>query len=178
MGQDKAALLWEGKALWKRQMEILESLRPQELLISGRPDGPYIGSSYPIVFDQEEDQGPLSGLKSLLEVCSTPRLLVLAVDMPWITPSLLQKLLEFNEPMVPRSEGWWVGTAAVYSKEILPLLEASLKTSDRSFQSLVSRAEEEKIVRTWIVPPPCQASFRSWNSPGFVKSTTLVSDQN
>ncbi|MES2308594.1 MAG: molybdenum cofactor guanylyltransferase [Verrucomicrobiota bacterium] len=165
MGQDKATLLWEGKALWKRQIELLESLHPEHLLISGRPDGPYISSSYPVVFDRENNLGPLAGLKSLLENCTTPRLLVLAVDMPWMTLSLLQQLLQENEALVPQCEGWWEGTAAVYPREILPLIETSLKTSDRSFQSLLTRAKEQKLIRSWIVPSQFRSCFQSWNSP-------------
>jgi molybdopterin-guanine dinucleotide biosynthesis protein A len=165
MGKDKATLEWEGQALWKRQINLLESLNPQQLLISGHPGGPYIGSSYEIVFDQQEGLGPLCGLQSLLENCDTQRLLVLAVDMPWMTQSVLEELLAGEESLVPHHDNWWEGTAAVYPVSLLPLLRMHLEGPDHSLQSLIREGIKQKLLASYPVPADQIQAFKSWNSP-------------
>src|SRR5690606_17093824 len=122
MGQDKATLTFEGQLLWKRQIGLLESLKPAQLLISGRKDGPYADSGYEIVQDHQKNLGPLAGLQSVLEQCRTTRLLLLAVDMPWMTHSVLNKLSSSKACLVPWHDNWWEGTVAVYPVNILPLV--------------------------------------------------------
>lgn len=163
MGQDKAALEFEGELLWRRQVRLLEGLGPAEVLISGRPDGPYVGSSYKIIYDHEAG-GPLAGLAALLEACTSPHLLVLAVDMPWMTKAALETLLSFENGAVPEHEGWFEGTATVYPVSLLPLVQETLHSTDRSFQSLIRQAIDKKLLQTWPLPLGVIPSFRSWNT--------------
>ncbi|MDD5262724.1 MAG: molybdenum cofactor guanylyltransferase [Methylacidiphilales bacterium] len=165
MGRDKAALEFEGEMLWQRQVRLLESLNPSQLLISGRPDGPYIGSSYKVIYDQHADQGPLAGLAALLRACVTPRLLVLAVDMPWMTSSVLKQMLVHKGGVVIEHDGLWEGTAAVYPIEILSLVEDALAGPDHSLQSLIRRAKQAGLMETCRIPPAQADAFRSWNTP-------------
>jgi molybdopterin-guanine dinucleotide biosynthesis protein A len=165
MGQDKATLEWEGQVLWKRQIGLLESLNPEQLLISGRPDGPYVGSGYEIVYDRQSGLGPLAGLQSLLERCKTPRLLVLAVDMPWMTRSVLEELLAGEKSLVPHHDNWWEGTAAVYPVSLLPLIREHLQGSDHSLQSLIRDGIKEKFLVSFPIPADRIQAFKSWNSP-------------
>ena len=164
MGQDKATLEFEDEPLWQRQVRLLESLDPAEVLISGRPDGPYVGSSYKIIYDHESGQGPLAGLAAVLEACTTSHLLVLAVDMPWMTQAVLESLLSFEKGAVPEHDGWFEGTAAVYPVSLLPLVKETLQSEDRSFQSLIRQAVAKKLVQTWSLPSDMLPSFHSWNT--------------
>ncbi len=165
MGCDKAALEFEGEMLWQRQVRLLESLNPAQLLISGRPDGPYVGSAYKVIYDQHADQGPLAGLAALLRVCITPRLLVLAVDMPWMTSSALEQMLAHKGGFAIEHDGWWEGTAAVYPVEILPLVEGALAGPDHSLQSLIRVAKQAGLMNTCGIGPAQANTFRSWNTP-------------
>jgi molybdopterin-guanine dinucleotide biosynthesis protein A len=165
MGQDKATLEWEGQVLWQRQIELLESLNPAQLLISGRPDGPYVGSMYDVIFDMDNNLGPLSGLNSLLLKCKTSRLLVLAVDMPWMTKEILEKLLSFEDGVIPELNGFWEGAAAVYPSDIMPQVRNILQSPDRSLQSLARLALNCGFIDTWPVPDEIAPCFRSWNQP-------------
>jgi molybdenum cofactor guanylyltransferase len=164
MGQDKSTLRWQGQALWQHQIHLLETLNPTQILISGRPDGPYMGSDYTILYDQEFGQGPLAGLEALLSACTSPRLLVLAVDMPWMTRSVLDQLLSFEKGVAPEHAGWWEGTAAVYPVNILPLVRDCLSGPDRSFQTLIRQAIRQDLLKTWMVPKELENCFQSWNT--------------
>jgi hypothetical protein len=82
MGFDKATLMIDGKPLWQRQLATLRATQPGELLISGRPDGPYSGEGVPIIVDDVPDAGPLGGLATLLRIAKHPLILVLAIDLP------------------------------------------------------------------------------------------------
>jgi molybdopterin-guanine dinucleotide biosynthesis protein A len=167
MGQDKATVEFEGEPLWQRQIRLLKSLGPSEILISGRPDGPYVGSSYKIIYDHEEGQGPLAGLAALLEACATSHLLVLAVDMPWMTRTALDQIVALGNPdagVVPEHEGWYEGTAALYPASLLPLVNETLHGNDRSFQFLIRKALDKKLLQIWPLPSEVIPSFRSWNA--------------
>lgn len=165
MGQDKATLDFEGQVLWKRQIGLLERLQPAQLLISGRPDGPYVGSGYTIVYDRPGDLGPLGGLLGLLERCETPRLLVLAVDMPWMTGPVLEQLLSYPSGVVAEHDGWLEGTAAVYPVKLLSLVRQTLSGTDRSFQVLLRSALSTGEMETWTLPKDHVKPFQSWNHP-------------
>ena len=164
MGRDKAALKWEGQSLWQRQIHLLKSLRPEQILISGRPDGPYLESEYQIVFDAEPDLGPLGGIMSLLEACTTERLLVLAVDMPWMSLPVLEQMLSLDTGVVPMIDDRSEGAAAIYPTAIKPLIRSVLLAEDRSFQNLARLAVADGYVKNWEVPLNLQFHFRSWNS--------------
>jgi molybdenum cofactor guanylyltransferase len=165
MGQDKATLPWQGQALWQHQIHLLQSLNPTQLLISGHPQGPYQNSGYNIIHDQENGRGPLGGLLSLLKHCSTPRLLLLAVDMPWMNASILQQLLAQPECLIPQHDQWWEGTAAVYPVHILPLLEQHLKGTDHSMQSFIRLGLAQGFLSSFPLLPEQIAAFKSWNEP-------------
>ena len=95
MGRDKAGLLDRtGRELWKGRLELLQELKPMEVLISCREDQEYLAQSGArLVFDQWEDAGPLGGIVGCLEAMESQRLLVLAVDLPGMTRLGLEMLL-------------------------------------------------------------------------------------
>lgn len=161
---DKALLEWQGQPLWKHQLSLLESLKPEEILIVGKLDGPYRDSGHRIVLNAESDRGPLANLAVLLEACRTEYLLVLAVNMPWMTREVLEKLLTFEAGVVPEHEGWWESTAAVYPVDILPQVRNVLQSPNRSFQSMIELALNCGFIDTWTIDPKYRPCFRVWNS--------------
>ncbi len=93
MGRDKALLLVDGgRVLWERQLDVLRSLGPAELFISGpaRPGFPY---DVRLLEDERPGLGPLSGIVAALEAMTTPLLVVLAVDLPAMRADFLRGLL-------------------------------------------------------------------------------------
>ena len=81
MGSDKRLLEIDGIPFWQRQIELLESLAPSEILISAS-DYPAWAGRHGVVKDEAAGAGPLAGLSAILNAAAHEIVLVLAVDMP------------------------------------------------------------------------------------------------
>lgn len=160
-GKEKLLLEWEGHPLWQRQLRLLEELHPEQLLISGPLDGPYAGTPHEIIPDIESGMGPLSAFDSLLSSCRNPRLLVLDLDLPWMTSPVLEQLLSFQDGIVPERQGRWEPLAAVYPVDILPLLRNTLQSPNRSVNSLICLALNNGFIDTWTVPSGLEKCFEN-----------------
>ncbi len=91
MGCNKAFLQIAGKPLWQRQLATLRRLSPEQLMISGPAREEWKDNE--IVADEIANAGPLAGISAALRRCTTPRLVVLAVDLPKITATFYRDLL-------------------------------------------------------------------------------------
>ena len=88
MGTNKALLEINGETLLNRAVRLLELSGCKEVFISGD----YYGQrSVP----DRAQLGPLAGIAAGLDVCKTEKLLILPVDMPYMTTELLQLLMRF-----------------------------------------------------------------------------------
>lgn len=88
MGTDKAQLPMNGLPLWLLQQVRLQQAGCDDIQLSH----PQLGTP-----DQQAGHGPLSGLHTLLPFCKHERVLVLAVDMPWMTAALLRTLIHHSQ---------------------------------------------------------------------------------
>src|SRR5882724_7116040 len=92
MSMDKASLTWRGQPLWQHQLRLATEIGAHEILISGKPDGPYHNTAK-VVTDAFPGRGPVEGLASLLSVMKSDWLVVVAVDMPFVDAATLRCLL-------------------------------------------------------------------------------------
>jgi molybdopterin-guanine dinucleotide biosynthesis protein A len=92
MGADKATLIINGEPLWARQMKLLRELRPEKILVSARARPQWCPEDIEVVRDEPPSRGPLSGLAAALKAARTTHVLVLAVDLPRMTPAHLREL--------------------------------------------------------------------------------------
>ncbi len=88
MGTDKAQLPMNGLPLWLLQQVRLQQAGCDDIQLSH----PQLGTP-----DLHPGFGPLSGLHTLLPFCKYPRVLVLAVDMPWLTAGLFRTLIHRSQ---------------------------------------------------------------------------------
>lgn len=100
-GVDKGLLPWRGAPLVRH---VLDALKPQcsQLLISAnRNFDDYARFGVPVLCDQE-GEGPLAGLATLLAAAQTPWLLCVPCDAPLLPADLgarlLQRALDANQP--------------------------------------------------------------------------------
>lgn len=170
MGRDKACLEVGGKSLWRRQLDVLKAIVPAELYISGPADGPYVGSEGVIVPDQMNDCGPLAGLSSTLGVCSTGWLMVLAVDMPFMTADFVKSLVDRAEwtgkgqiPM--HADGQLEALAAVYPCAAFELSKELLKAGERRLSTFVDALETAGLVERTVIAADDERLFENWNRP-------------
>lgn len=169
MGRDKAGVGWDGKPLWQRQLATLTALHPQEVFISGKPDGPYGESGVEVIQDLHPGCGPLSGLETACWRMQTPLLCVLAIDLPWMTSAFLDRLVKIamqdGRGVVPQNGEYFEPLAAVYPRAMLKLIGEHLRQTDHSMQRLLRRAVELDLVIPLAISGEERTLFRNLNSP-------------
>jgi molybdopterin-guanine dinucleotide biosynthesis protein A len=176
MGHDKALLQFEGGPLWQRQVCLLESLQPTEILLNGRPEQTYLKEcSYPFIQDQWLDAGPLAGLTSVLQAARSARVLVLAVDLPKMPAACLKALLDASDNHVGAVYASSNGTeplAAVYPKSALPKLLDALQQGQFRLQEIVQTLAEVGLMRILTLPDSSAPDFINVNTPAAWESLT------
>ncbi|MBA3830431.1 MAG: molybdenum cofactor guanylyltransferase [Chthoniobacterales bacterium] len=163
MGRDKALLEIEGEPLWRRQLATLRRLSPERMIISGPPRDGCIA-----VEDEIEGAGPLAGVAVALQKCTSPLLVVLAVDLPRMTTDFLQSLLALcrdGKGAVPRGPGFFEPLAAVYPAACAGLAAAALHSADFSMASFVRAAMEQKLLVSRTILPSEVSLFTNLNTP-------------
>src|ERR1700737_4025857 len=98
MGRDKATLAFQDKAPWQIQLDLLRKLEPVEIFVSARTDPAWRPKETQFVGDNPPSRGPLSGIAAALAQIRTPHLLVLAIDLPFMTEKYLRSLCDRIEP--------------------------------------------------------------------------------
>src|SRR5580700_8940320 len=140
MGQDKAYLPveWEGASmpLWKRQLTVLQSVGPDQLVVSGPRKHGY-PASVAVLPDDWNGVGPLGGIATCLSRTESALLLVLAIDLPQIQPGFLRKLLtrcEVGRGVVPVHQSRFEPLVAVYPAAALAVAIDQIETPDYVLQ--------------------------------------------
>lgn len=168
MGRDKAEVHWNGLVLWQKQLATLKRLEPGELVISGKPAGPYFGSAE-IVPDLTPGRGPLSGLEAVLSRATHPFVVVLAIDLPAMTTEFLAGLvgsaIAAGKGVIPCIDGSFEPLAAVYRRDSLELVRRRLAGEDFSMQSFVREAVEQGLAVGRDVASGDVTLFRNVNAP-------------
>jgi molybdopterin-guanine dinucleotide biosynthesis protein A len=171
-GRDKAFARWKGRRLLDRQLDLLRGLGPAQLLISGRPEADYAAAGATVVLDAVPGLGPLGGRAALLGASPAPQERKLAVDLPAMTRGFLQSLLTRRAPgvgVVPRlrlaGRPGWEPLAAVYPREILPVVRRHLARRELALHRLVQAGVVAGLLVECPVPAASRAAFRNVNTP-------------
>jgi molybdopterin-guanine dinucleotide biosynthesis protein A len=169
MGRDKALLpiVNSGRVLWQRQLDMLEKLNPDQIFWSGAPRSG-LPSRVVVVPDEIENAGPLAGISACLDRLENDLLVVLAIDLPRMSPAFLRNLLaqcaggcgaivrhgEFFEPL-----------AAVYPKGLLALAAEHLSQKRLALQELASEAVRRGMLKAIPLHESDAPLFKNVNSP-------------
>ena len=98
MGRDKATIVFQGRPLWQRQLQVLRDLSPEKIFVSARKAPSWLPFDTELLLDEPPFRGPLSGLTRALASIQTSHLAVLAVDMPFMTSKQMQVLWSLARP--------------------------------------------------------------------------------
>jgi molybdenum cofactor guanylyltransferase len=172
MGQDKATIELGGRPLWERQLELLRSLRPDKIFVSARNTPSWLPRHVELLVDDAPSHGPLSGLTRGLKVMRTTHLLVLAVDMPFMTAVELGSLLKRASEacgVVPTIADRAEPLAAIYPAEAAADFEATLAGSVFSLQPVVRQLAATGRITLWAVAKDNAHLYRSVNEPSDFK---------
>jgi len=141
MGQDKAQLTLAGRSYAGRISGLLAEYFEEVYLVGGNPPVDAIGT---FVADAEGPQCPLRGLVAVLETARAPRVLILATDMPLVSPELVLALTALPEAdiVLPRSPRGLQPLCAIYRrKTILPLAKRRLASGLLALHGLLEGVE-------------------------------------
>lgn len=168
MGRDKATIEFEGEPLWKRQLEILRVLRPEKILDSASSTPSWLPDDVELLLDDPPSRGPLSGLTKALATMRTSHLIVVAVDMPFMTGGELGRIWSFAKigcGVVPTIDGRAEPLAAVYPAQASPDFAGALAGADFSLQRLIQKIAAKDKIRLLPVPAGNEHLYRSVNKP-------------
>ena len=155
MGRDKALIEIDGEPLVARVARRLAEVAAPVFVAAG-------GRSYPVehehIDDAASDTGPLGGIVAALRRSPHPLVAVVAVDMPFVSGSLMTTLSELRtdeKVILPTDEQGLQPLHALYSKDALPSLEEALKGRDLSLVDVVSRLAPRIVTSSeWGVADP------------------------
>ena len=168
MGQNKATMLFRGEPLWKTQIKLLRQLRPKEILVSAHTDPGWRPADTEFVADQQPSRGPLSGITAALSRIATDHLLVLAIDVPFMTQVYLRSLcagIQAGQGMVPINQNLAEPLVAVYPCDALVEFEYALAGDDFSLQPLIRKLIALGKLRPIDVSPGEASFFHNLNEP-------------
>jgi|SRR5437870_4280363 len=168
MGRDKSTILFHGVPLWQNQVELLRRLRLREIFVSAQTGPPWRPADVVFVNDDQPSRGPLSGIAAALSRITTTHLLVLAIDMPFMTEDYLRRLCEnvgAGCGVVPVNEDCFEPLAAIYPSAARMDFIAALSGNDFSLQSLVRKLIAIGKLRPLQVSEHERALFRNLNEP-------------
>lgn len=168
MGRDKATVIFDGEALWKRQLATLQQINAEEIFISARTDPSWRPNDFTFVRDLDDGHGPWSGLAATLAQTSTTHLLALAIDMPLMTARYLKSLRENVQPgrgVVPQIRGRYEPLAAIYPRDADVDLAQTSNALGYSLQRLLEMLVARGVMSVRPVAPEEECVFRNLNEP-------------
>jgi molybdopterin-guanine dinucleotide biosynthesis protein A len=167
-GTDKAFIEIDGVPLWRRQLQMLEALRPHELFLAGPRHEEWQEMNCIIIPDAEVNAGPLAGIAAALQRCSAPLLLVMAVDLPNMTHGYLHQLVGScgsGIGIVPGSDERLEPVVAVYPALSLPVAKSCLASRELSVQRFAARCVAEGLAVEKKIAAEERPLFLNMNTP-------------
>jgi molybdenum cofactor guanylyltransferase len=168
MGREKATIEFEGQPLWKRQIEALRAVGPEQIFVSARTKPSWVPEDAELLLDDPPSRGPLGGLTKALATMRTTHLLALAVDMPFMTSGQLDVLRELageGRGVVPVVGERAEPLAAIYPAQAAMDFATALAGTDFSLQRIIRKLADEDKVTLLAVRAQDEHFYRSVNEP-------------
>ena len=171
MGRDKALLPWNGRTVVEEVAgTVLEAAGNVTLV--GAPER-YGWLGLPVIADDIMGSGPLGGLHSALRATRSDWNLLVACDMPRLTPEFLKELLhraetEQRDCAVPQTAQGIEPLCAVYHRRILPLVQRALHDKQLRMQTFVLSLD------VFVWPTEQGVLLENWNTPQDVASPLIT----
>jgi molybdenum cofactor guanylyltransferase len=169
MGTDKAFVTLDGRTLLARALDAARSVTPNVRIVG---DPARFASFSPTVADVFPGCGPLGGIHAALRASETDLNSILAVDLPFVSPALLQFLIarakdsEASTVTVPRAAHGLQPLCAIYRRDFADLAEKALRAGrykiDALFDEAGTQVITERDLQSAGFPPQV---FRNLNTP-------------
>ncbi|MDR0310565.1 MAG: molybdenum cofactor guanylyltransferase [Acidobacteriota bacterium] len=136
MGQDKALINLNGRPLVEIMAKRVSPLTGKVFISANNPEL-FSFLPFQVVPDLWQDQGPLSGLHTVMSEHVYELYITLACDLPALPVSLVRRMLDVSEgfdAVIPRTlDGMAHPLAAVYRRTCLPVIEDALRKKANRF---------------------------------------------
>lgn len=167
MGRDKALLEWQGQTFLERACATLRAVAQNVWIVGSNVEFRRYGD---LISDVYKDRGPLGGIYTALRSSPAEWNLVLAVDMPLVTPALLQFLLgEAKRSAALVTAGrvgeHWQPLCGVYRREFADLAEKALKAGKNKLEWVLAEANVRGVSEAELETAGFSAGiFRNMNT--------------
>jgi len=179
MGTDKALLplVTGGQPMLGLVLERLSSVADDVLIVANEQER-YASFEVRIVPDLHPQVGPLGGIQAAITWSTHEHCLVVACDMPFLSPRLLRRMVseprnyDVLVPLIPgesrqRGDGLVFQTLhAIYSKQCLPFIEKRISEGKKQvvgfFEDVRVRTLDVEEIARW---DPDLRSFFNANTP-------------
>ncbi len=145
MGQDKAAVMFQGKTLLQHAEDKLTPLF-ETVVVSTREQRSDTG--LPQVLDASQSRAPMLGIAACFEALDADWLFVVGVDMPFISADLVQYMASQrgNHDAVALQAGDMVQPlCCFYHRSCLPQMKANIQAGKRSLKHLLQAVDTRVI---------------------------------
>ncbi|MEQ8221584.1 MAG: molybdenum cofactor guanylyltransferase [Candidatus Eremiobacterota bacterium] len=148
MGTDKALLPIRGTTLIETIINQIKDLF-SEIIISASEKGKYEFLNYRVITDERQGEGPLMAILSCLRASKNRINFVTACDTPDMNIDFLKKLLyegkTFDIAVPKYKDGRYEALLAVYTKNIIPVIEEELQKKSRKISRIFSKCKMKYI---------------------------------
>jgi molybdopterin-guanine dinucleotide biosynthesis protein A len=174
--RDKAVADLDGTPMIRRVVDRLAPL-VDEVVINCRDDQvDAIGDAFSdapfdpeFAIDRDPDEGPMAGIARGLEAVSAAYAVVVACDMPFVDPRVVQYLFERAEgadAAIPRPDEWFQTTQAVYRTEAMaPACRRALDRGDDRIVAPLADLDEVVVDADEIEAVGSLDTFENVNTP-------------
>jgi molybdopterin-guanine dinucleotide biosynthesis protein A len=159
----------EGGTVLERWLALLQIAGVDQVVLVGRHDA-YASLGLETIGDDPPGIGPIGGLAALLERTGRGAALALACDMPYVSRTLVGRLLSSGDApaaVAPRRNGLWEPLCARYDAErLLPLVRRRIAAGRHALQPLLQEAGAVELP----LEPGEANELRDWDTPEDIAS--------
>jgi molybdopterin-guanine dinucleotide biosynthesis protein A len=167
-GSNKALVEVDGIRLIDRAVRVMKAVFKDIIILTNTP-ADYAFLNLPMVEDIIKGLGPIGGIYTGLEIMSEEAGFFVACDMPFLNEALLRHMVAARgdfDAVVPRM-GWMLEPLhAIYTRECLPVIKASIDSRDyqilKCFPKFRIKYVDEEELRAF---DPQLRSFFNINQP-------------
>jgi len=169
-GADKARLAIGGARIIDRQLAALAAVADDIRIVANDRER-YAGLGLRVIADVVPEAGPLGGLYSALLDATHDRMLILACDLPFVTPALLQRLVEESgtgeeiDAVVPRSARGLEPLCALYFRRCAGRVLARIERGELAVGGLAADLRVHELGPEALAPYDDGSLFENVNTP-------------
>ena len=173
MGNDKASLMLAGQTLLQRSVAVLSEVAAEIVIVHAPGQRlPAHESVVPttLIEDPVEGEGPLIGIAAGLRHAALETALVVAVDMPFLQPSLLRLLAgratSGRRIVVPMYVDRPQPLCSAFRRDALATIDRYIEAGERRIMTVADDLGAERLApEGWSTADPHGRSFDNVNTP-------------